>query len=137
MESDIKSSITNRLGILITQYNNAGYADISNYYEIHISWKSNDFVKHPLFECINSECSKQLNERAKLVIQKHVFNKGDKTSAKFKELCSKLDVHELIDVLNEIFKFHTSMLYSHHSMIIFHEQKQSKLLINQINLIGI
>lgn len=138
METEIKNSIKNKLGIIIRQYNKVEYADISSYYELHSNWKSSEYTIHPLFETIRSECKKQLKEMAKSEIEKRTQDKqqmNTKQNIKLKELFVKLDVHEVIDCLNEIFKFHANIMYSHHSMIAFHEHKHSRMLYFHYNIL--
>jgi len=137
-ELEIKNSIKDRLGIVIGQYNKTTYSDIVNYYEQNTNWKNNENSLHPLFESIRAEAKDQLKRKAKREIEKVIssaagtLGASQKTSKdliqmKFKLLCGKLDPHSAIDFLNEIYKIHANFMYSHHSMIGFHEHKHARL----------
>ncbi len=137
METEIKDKVKTRLGEMVWHYGKSEYAEVVSFYETCTDWKSSEHALHPLFEDLRLECKHNIGRTVHLIIEGHIsaaVAKLDKKSAgmaagklKIKELCRRLDVHEAVDCLNELFKMHANMMYSHHQIISFHERKQARL----------
>ena len=121
IEDDIKIGIEGKISRMLCKFSKEEYGDLSKYYEVHFNWKSSDHTLHPLFEAIRTECNKVIKMNFRRIIV------NTEKRIKLKDLCKKIDIHKFVDMLNEIFKFHASMMYSHHLIISFHERKHARL----------
>jgi len=127
LELDIKTAVKNKLSENVWRFSKNEYADVSDFYELYLDWKNseNNNSLHPLFEDLRKESRQVITKSSYNIIARKIGQIGSKM--KLKELCKKLGIHELVDILNEIFKFHSNIMYSHHLIISFHERKHLRL----------
>eukprot|EP00826_Nyctotherus_ovalis_P040812 TRINITY_DN4050_c0_g1_i8.p1 TRINITY_DN4050_c0_g1~~TRINITY_DN4050_c0_g1_i8.p1 ORF type:complete len:332 (-),score=67.15 TRINITY_DN4050_c0_g1_i8:248-1243(-) len=128
IEDEIKNGIDMKIRKILRKFSKEEYADLSEYYELHSNWKITDNALHPLFEHIRSEYKKIVSHNMKQVITR------SDTKQRLRDLYPKIEIHNLIDILNEIFKFHVNLMYSHHQIISFHDRKHSRLKQEELKL---
>jgi len=128
IEDEIKNGIDTKIRKMLCKFSKEEYADLSEYYEIHSNWKSIDHTLHPLFERIRAEYKQIVSQQIKQLIL------PADSKQKLRYLYDKIEIHNLIDILNEIFKFHVSLMYSHHQIISFHDRKHSRLKQEELKL---
>jgi hypothetical protein len=128
IEDEIKNGIDTKVRKMLCKFSKEEYADLSEYYEIHSNWKITDNTLHPLFESIRAEYKQIVSQQIKQVISPA----GSKQRLRY--LYDKVEIHSLVDILNEVFKFHVTLMYSHHQIISFHDRKHSRLKQEELKL---
>eukprot|EP00826_Nyctotherus_ovalis_P016666 TRINITY_DN14838_c0_g2_i2.p1 TRINITY_DN14838_c0_g2~~TRINITY_DN14838_c0_g2_i2.p1 ORF type:complete len:211 (+),score=50.77 TRINITY_DN14838_c0_g2_i2:70-702(+) len=116
LELEIKQGVRIMVSRVICKFSAKEYSNISKHYEM-----LNKDAE--LAEDVKDQCTMIVERNATQVLMKYA--KGG--AGKYQDvgaLCSKANIHELVDILNELFKFHASILQSYCSMILFHEENQ-------------
>jgi len=115
LEIEIKQGIKRSLLKVICQFSIREYADICKYYETYNERLPED-IKDQYIIIVEKNVNQLLMKHAKGEIGEY---------QDIASLCLKVNVHELVDILNELFKFHASLLQSYCSIILFHEDTKS------------
>lgn len=116
LELEIKQGVRIMVSRVICKFSTKEYASICKHYEMLGK---------------DAELAEDVKDQYTMIVERNavqVLTKYSKSGAGKCQgadaLCAKVNVHELVDILNELFKFHASILQSYCSMILFHEESQ-------------
>jgi hypothetical protein len=115
----IKSTVDSKLCETLCQFKKRDYDAICNYYKA----SSNTTT---FFESIKEQSAIAIHKNSYNALKENVEG-GVEKGITLKGLCMKVNMHNLVESLNEMYKVHTGIMYSHHLIISFHEKKCSLL----------
>jgi len=119
----IESTVNDKLCETLCQFKKNEYNAIYNYYET----SSNTTI---FFESIKEQSINAIHRNSYSALKVNAEGYVEE-GISLKSLCMKVNMHNLVESLNEVYKVHTNIMYSHHLMISFHERKSSLLKNNQ------